>query len=107
VLLGVNHIAELSECHRTIAIPVVPFENRSMQAIEITLIHHGCQIFSVDIKRKEDQMWHFAENTRCGWADYYANHSEFTSEKQISSESDLPLNFCGECKKRRGIDPDS
>ena len=61
----------------------------------------------MEIKRKGDQKWHFAHDTRCGWADVYADQNQFTATKEIDSESDLPVDFCGECKKRRGPPSDS
>lgn len=57
----------------------------------------------MEIKRKDNQMWHFAAEVRCGWADVYDQQEEFSATRVIGSESDLPDDFCGECKKRRGI----
>jgi sulfur relay (sulfurtransferase) complex TusBCD TusD component (DsrE family) len=55
----------------------------------------------MEIKRREDQKWHFANGVQCGWADKYAREDQFTTTKKISSESDVPADFCGECQKRR------
>ncbi len=60
----------------------------------------------VELKRKGEQKWHFAEDVRCGWADHYTRLDEFTATKTIDSISALPAEFCGECKKRRRIRDD-
>lgn len=60
----------------------------------------------MQIKRKNDQKWHFAENLRCGWADVYARENQFTATKEVDTQAELPADFCGECKKRRRIRTD-
>ena len=57
----------------------------------------------MEIKRKGKQKWHFANEIRCGWADKYDRENQFTSERVVESEKKLPSDFCGECKKRRGL----
>ena len=50
------------------------------------------------LSRKEEMMWHYAEPTHCGWAQYYANHDEFDEHIEVSSIDEVG-EFCTMCRE--------
>lgn len=55
------------------------------------------------IARKEHDLWHFADDPRCDWAETFAENGSFEEQREVDSLEEVH-DFCSMCKDERGVE---